>query len=196
MLQLTAIGKRFGGRQVLAGVSLALAPGEYAAIVGDSGVGKSTLLNVIAGLEPPDEGEVRFEGAALGALDDDARTILRREKFGFVFQAFHVLPHLTLEQNVGLPLLLRHRPQGEIAAKAREFTARSTSTGGWGSGIAPARSRSASARGVGQNARPEKPRALPRGVEPSITRSEGPSHSAASRAIGASIARSTRRLGV
>ena len=123
MLQLTGIGKRFGGRQVLAGVSLALAPGEYAAIVGDSGVGKSTLLNVIAGLEPPDEGEVHFDGAALGAMDDDARTILRREKFGFVFQAFHVLPHLTLEQNVGLPLLLRHRPPEEIAAKAREFLA-------------------------------------------------------------------------
>ena len=107
MLDIAGVAKRFGGRDVLRAVSLRVAAGEYVAIVGESGVGKSTLLNIIAGLEPPDSGEVRFEDADLGRLDDDARTLLRRDRFGFVFQAFHVLPHLTVEQNVALPLVLR-----------------------------------------------------------------------------------------
>jgi len=104
-------------------VSLELGAGEYAAIVGESGIGKSTLLNIIAGLEPADEGSVRFGEADLAAMDDDARTLLRRERFGFVFQAFHVLPHLTVAQNVGLPLLLRGRPQAEIDARAADLLA-------------------------------------------------------------------------
>jgi len=104
-------------------VSLELGAGEYAAIVGESGIGKSTLLNIIAGLEPADEGSVRFGEADLAAMDDDARTLLRRERFGFVFQAFHVLPHLTVAQNVGLPLLLRGRPQAEIDARSAELLA-------------------------------------------------------------------------
>ncbi len=104
-------------------MSLELAPGEYAAIVGESGIGKSTLLNIIAGLEPADEGVVRFGDSDLAAMDDDARTLLRRERFGFVFQAFHVLPHLTVAQNVGLPLLLRGRPQAQIDARAAELLA-------------------------------------------------------------------------
>ena len=107
MLYIAAIEKRFGARAVLNAVSLRIEAGEYIAIVGESGVGKSTLLNVIAGLEPPDAGEIFFEGKNLSGLDDDARTLLRRDNYGFVFQAFHVLPHLTVEQNVGLPLLLR-----------------------------------------------------------------------------------------
>lgn len=104
-------------------MSLELGAGEYAAIVGESGIGKSTLLNIIAGLEPADEGSVRFGEADLAAMDDDARTLLRRERFGFVFQAFHVLPHLTVAQNVGLPLLLRGRPQAEIDARSAELLA-------------------------------------------------------------------------
>ena len=111
MLSLKGVTKRFGNRTVLGGVSLELGAGEYVAVVGDSGIGKSTLLNVVAGLEPFDAGEVVFEGLSLRALDDDALTLLRREKMGFVFQAFHVLPQLSVEQNVGLPLLLRNKPE-------------------------------------------------------------------------------------
>jgi putative ABC transport system ATP-binding protein len=107
VLRLSGVVKRFGARSVLKGVSLELAPGEYIAVLGDSGIGKSTLLNVIAGLEPVDSGLVQFENKDLTGLDDDALTLLRREKMGFVFQAFHVLPQLTVGQNVGLPLLLR-----------------------------------------------------------------------------------------
>ena len=107
MLSLRGVTKRFGGRTVLNGVSLELGAGDYVAIIGESGIGKSTLLNVIAGLEPVDQGQVFFENKELTAMDDDALTLLRREHFGFVFQAFHVLPQLDVEQNVALPLLLR-----------------------------------------------------------------------------------------
>ena len=107
MLSVKGVVKRFGARTVLNYVSFDLAAGEYVAVIGESGIGKSTLLNVIAGLEPIDGGEVWFNGKDLAALDDDARTVLRRDHFGFVFQAFHVLPQLNVEQNVGLPLLLR-----------------------------------------------------------------------------------------
>ena len=107
MLKLTGVTKRFGARSVLEGVSLELAAGEYVAVIGESGIGKSTLLNAIAGLEPIDSGTIGFENLELTRLDDDALTLLRREKMGFVFQAFHILPQLTVEQNVALPLLLR-----------------------------------------------------------------------------------------
>jgi putative ABC transport system ATP-binding protein len=107
VLRLSAIGKRFGGRTVLNQISLEVRAGEYVAILGESGIGKSTLLNVVAGLEPVDAGTIEFQGSVLTAMDDDALTLLRRDKFGFVFQAFHVLPHLTVEENVALPLLLR-----------------------------------------------------------------------------------------
>ena len=107
MLKLLGVTKRFGGRTVLSDVSLEVGAGEYVAIIGESGIGKSTLLNVIAGLEPVDEGQIFFEEKDLTSLDDDALTLLRRDHFGFVFQAFHVLPQLDVEQNVALPLLLR-----------------------------------------------------------------------------------------
>jgi putative ABC transport system ATP-binding protein len=107
VLRLDKVTKRFADRIVLNGVSLELAAGDYIAIIGDSGIGKSTLLNVIAGLEPVDSGSIRFDGNNLATMDDDALTLLRRDHFGFVFQAFHVLPQLSVEQNVALPLLLR-----------------------------------------------------------------------------------------
>ena len=119
MLCISGIRKSFAGRAVLSAVSLEIGTGEYVAIVGESGVGKSTLLNIIAGLEPPDAGEVLFEDSNIIAMDDDARTVLRRERFGFVFQAFHVLPHLTVQQNVGLPLLLRGFPEDEIRTRSK-----------------------------------------------------------------------------
>ena len=123
MLYISGIRKGFGGRAVLSEVSLRVEPGEYVAIVGESGSGKSTLLNIIAGLEPPDAGEVLFDGINVHAQSDDARTLLRRDHFGFVFQAFHVLPHLTVQQNVGLPLLLRGFPQEAIQQKAKGILA-------------------------------------------------------------------------
>ena len=87
--------------------SLRLAEGEYVAIVGESGVGKSTLLNLIAGLDRADQGNVVLDGEDLGRLDEAALTRWRRHKLGFIFQAFHILPHLTLQQNVALPLWLQ-----------------------------------------------------------------------------------------
>jgi putative ABC transport system ATP-binding protein len=107
VLKLVGVGKRFGARSVLNNVSLEIGAGEYIAILGESGIGKSTLLNVIAGLEAVDAGQIFFEGRELTRMDDDALTLLRRSHYGFVFQAFHVLPQLSVEQNVGLPLLLR-----------------------------------------------------------------------------------------
>jgi putative ABC transport system ATP-binding protein len=114
------VTKRFGVRTVLNAVSLGVAQGEYAAIIGDSGIGKSTLLNVIAGLEPVDSGEVLFDGRGISRLSEEELAGLRRDSFGFVFQAFHVLPHLTVEENVALPLLLRGISKRE---KARELIA-------------------------------------------------------------------------
>ncbi|MGE5649064.1 ABC transporter ATP-binding protein [Noviherbaspirillum sp. UKPF54] len=112
MLTLHELTKSYAdGRRVLNGLSYSLGAGEYVAIMGESGVGKSTLLNLIAGLDTPDSGEVMVDGTAISSLDEDAATRLRREKFGFIFQAFHVLPHLTLLQNVALPLLLNRASQ-------------------------------------------------------------------------------------
>jgi len=107
MLELRDINKAYAEeRQVLVDLSYRLKAGEYVAVMGDSGVGKSTLLNLIAGLDVPDSGEILIDGVAISSLDDDAATLLRRKEFGFVFQAFHILPHLTLKQNIALPLLL------------------------------------------------------------------------------------------
>jgi len=111
MLELRQLNKSYAsGHSVLSDLSWTFRAGEFVAIMGDSGVGKSTLLNLIAGLDAPDAGAeaapIRVDGVAMSGLDDDAATRLRRERMGFIFQAFHVLPHLTLLQNVALPLLL------------------------------------------------------------------------------------------
>jgi putative ABC transport system ATP-binding protein len=104
------LAKRYAGNPVFSNVSLDVGPGEFVAIVGDSGVGKSTLLNCMAGLDSWDQGTVALGGVDLGSLGDDQRALLRRRDVGFVFQAFHVLPHLDVTQNVGLPLLLLGQP--------------------------------------------------------------------------------------
>lgn len=106
MLELRNVSKSYASRPVLAALSHRFAAGEFVAIMGESGVGKSTLLNLIAGLDAPDSGDVLVDGQPMSALGDDAATRLRRARMGFIFQAFHVLPHLTLRQNVALPLLL------------------------------------------------------------------------------------------
>jgi putative ABC transport system ATP-binding protein len=109
-LRIHQLSKRFEATPVFTNVSLNVAPGEFVAIVGESGVGKSTLLNCMAALDQWDSGTVQLDGVDLGTLSDDERAALRRQKVGFVFQAFHVLPHLDVAQNVGLPLLLLGTP--------------------------------------------------------------------------------------
>lgn len=117
MLDIRALAKTPpGGHALFDDLSLHLAAGEYVAIMGESGVGKSTLLNLIAGLDTPDRGTITIAGQRISGLPDAAAARLRREKLGFVFQAFHVLPHLTLEQNVRVPLLLLRRDDPARAA--------------------------------------------------------------------------------
>ncbi|MFM7632655.1 MAG: ABC transporter ATP-binding protein [Betaproteobacteria bacterium] len=103
--------KAFGARTVLRRIDLQLQRGEYVAIMGESGVGKSTLLNLIAGLDQADEGELLIDGVAVHNLKDEQATLLRRQKLGFIFQAFHLLPHLSVLHNVALPLILNQLPQ-------------------------------------------------------------------------------------
>jgi len=124
MLDVRNLTKSYGGpsgRRVLDGVQLRVEPGEYVAIVGESGVGKSTLLNLVAGLDVPDAGQVLLEDRDLARLDEDARTRLRRARMGFVFQAFHVLPHLTVARNVALPLALNGQSGAAAEARVREL---------------------------------------------------------------------------
>jgi putative ABC transport system ATP-binding protein len=108
VLRLENLTKRYRSDRppVFEDLNLELGGGEYVAVMGESGVGKSTLLNLLAGLDRPDSGRVRLLGVEVSALDDDATTLLRRRAVGFVFQAFHVLPYLTVEQNIALPLEL------------------------------------------------------------------------------------------
>jgi putative ABC transport system ATP-binding protein len=126
MLAIRDLSKSYGGarpREVLHSVSLEIRRGEYVAIVGESGVGKSTLLNLVAGLDAPDHGSVVLEGRDIASLDDTARTLLRRASIGFVFQAFHLLPHLTVAQNVALPLSLNGMAPAQAQARLLEMLA-------------------------------------------------------------------------
>jgi putative ABC transport system ATP-binding protein len=116
-VQVDGLARRYGETTVFANVSLAVAPGEFVAIVGESGVGKSTLLNCMAGLDHWDAGQIRLAGQDLGTLDDTGRALLRRRAVGFVFQAFHVLPHLDVAQNVAVPLLLLGGPAAPRQAR-------------------------------------------------------------------------------
>src|SRR5262245_37503451 len=124
LLSLTALKKSVpGGRVLFEGLDLELDRGEFVAVKGESGAGKSTLLNLVAGLDVPDSGRIAIDGVALDGLDDDARTLLRRERIGFVFQAFHILPHLTLSQNIALPLVLQRAGSDVALARAQEMLA-------------------------------------------------------------------------
>ena len=109
-LVIQGLCKRYGDVPVFSNVNLRVAPGEFVAIVGESGVGKSSLLNCMAALDDWSEGSITHGGVDLGTLGEVQRAHWRREQLGFVFQAFHVLPHLDVAQNVGLPLLLLNRP--------------------------------------------------------------------------------------
>ena len=120
MLEVEGLAKHYGDVPVFRDVSLAAQAGEFVAIVGESGVGKSTLLNCMAGLDTWDAGRIVVAGTDLASLDDEGRALLRRERLGFVFQAFHVLPHLDVAQNVGLPLLLLQRPDAARVAAMLE----------------------------------------------------------------------------
>jgi putative ABC transport system ATP-binding protein len=121
LLRIEHLSKRYGGNSIFAGVTLTLMPGECLALLGESGVGKSTLLNCIAGLDDATAGEVWLAQRHVGALDEAQRAALRRQHLGFVFQAFHVLPHLTVRDNVSLPLRLLGQPfHTEVDAVLRD----------------------------------------------------------------------------
>ena len=117
LLDVRALSKRYGGEPVFAHVDLQVQRGEFVAILGESGVGKSTLLNCIAGLDTVQAGSVQIAGTDITALGEAAQALFRRAHLGFVFQAFHVLPHLSVAHNVGLPLLLQGQP---VAARVHE----------------------------------------------------------------------------
>ncbi len=110
VLHITGLCRAYGGAAVFSNVNLQLMPGEFVALLGESGVGKSTLLNCIAGLDDADAGQVLLGGADVCQLAEPQRAQLRRQKLGFVFQAFHLLPHLSVAENIALPLLLLGRP--------------------------------------------------------------------------------------
>ncbi len=109
VLEIASLAKRYGESAVFVDANLVVRAGEFVAILGESGVGKSTLLNCIAGLDRVDAGTVRIDRVDVPALAEPAQAAFRRDHLGFVFQAFHVLPHLTVGANVGLPLLLQGR---------------------------------------------------------------------------------------
>ena len=111
VLHVEALAKHYGGTPVFANVQFTVQPGEFVAIVGDSGVGKSTLLNCLAGLDHWDAGRIVHGDTDLAPLDETQRALWRRAHVGFVFQAFHVLPHLSVAQNVALPLMLLGRTE-------------------------------------------------------------------------------------
>ena len=124
MIDLDAVTKQFAGKRdviALDAISLAIPRGEMVSIIGPSGSGKSTLLNLVGGLDRPTAGHVSIDGERLSGLDDDALTKVRRDKIGFIFQFFNLLPTLSCVENVGLPLHLRGWPRKKVDERAREL---------------------------------------------------------------------------
>ena len=124
MIRLEGVSKQFDGKRkvtALERLDLHIARGEMVSIVGPSGSGKSTLLNLIGGLDRPTEGEIEIDGQALATLSDDELTRVRRDKIGFIFQFFNLLPTLSCLENVSLPLHLRGWPRKKIDERAREL---------------------------------------------------------------------------
>jgi len=124
MVRLIGVSKQFDGKRrvtALEGIDLSVGRGEMLAIVGPSGSGKSTLLNLIGGLDTPTSGEIELDGARLGGLSDDQLTRVRRDKIGFIFQFFNLLPTLTCLENVALPLHLRGWARKKAEGRAREL---------------------------------------------------------------------------
>jgi putative ABC transport system ATP-binding protein len=123
VLRLENLTKRYRSDRppVFENLNLELREGEYLAIMGESGVGKSTLLNLLAGLDMPESGRILLEGQDISGMNDDAVTLLRRRSVGFVFQAFHILPYLTVEQNIALPLELLGTPSAERSRRTAEM---------------------------------------------------------------------------
>jgi putative ABC transport system ATP-binding protein len=124
VISLRGVSKTFDGKRkvtALDHIDLTIARGEMASIVGPSGSGKSTLLNLIGGLDRASEGEVELDGQTLSRLNDDELTRVRRDKIGFIFQFFNLLPTLSCLQNVSLPLHLRGWPRKKVEERAREL---------------------------------------------------------------------------
>ncbi|MGD0246006.1 MAG: ATP-binding cassette domain-containing protein, partial [Streptosporangiaceae bacterium] len=121
VIEARGLSLSFGSTPALRGASLAVRGGEIVAVMGPSGSGKSTLLHCLAGILVPDEGEAWFDGQRLDSLSDDRRSALRRDRFGFVFQSGQLVPELTAEENVALPLLLSGTRRGPAMAAARRW---------------------------------------------------------------------------
>jgi putative ABC transport system ATP-binding protein len=124
LLQVNAVGKRYGDRRVLDAVSFTVAKGERIALTGPSGSGKTTLLNCLGGVDRPDEGSIVLQGESIGELDSNALARLRRQRIGTVFQFFHLLPTLTVRENIELPLQLLQVPAAERATRVQSFVER------------------------------------------------------------------------
>jgi putative ABC transport system ATP-binding protein len=124
LIRLSHVSKHFEGKKrvvALEDVSLEVTQGEMVSIVGPSGSGKSTLLNLIGGLDQPSSGEIHIDGRSIARMTDDELTHLRRDKIGFIFQFFNLMPSLTCLENVALPLHLRGWPKRKIDERAREL---------------------------------------------------------------------------